>query len=450
MHFRVFIISLLLLPCSIVTSAVRVQGQVKTDASKQEASEIPIPKNINTGPLVEGWEPKTGSINSIIELQGYRLYPDPSKKRQVFFIQNGIELPARASGGSSVTNDEHNGKQSLDVIVPEEVVPGLAQIVVEVNGQRSIPATVTITEWKLPIIKRVNPTRGAPGTYVDIEGEGFHVNEEIEITDAEGHPVDFNSGGSSNGLVFTVPRDAKEGLLTIRIGNKKYGKGQYTEPFTFIVTGDPLPLELITVLMKSVAPGQWLHLQVSNNGPLKNSELTEVVFKQAGRQVIVAAPKPFRPHVPVPSALSPGEVQLQARTWRGGRPSEWSEPAVFKLAEKPLAPSVGAIRLSEGSWVQLWPGPDRATSFTVNPADVVVLNGLWPVADASKLRVSLVRPGEVITLTATELDEKDDWLGDVQVQLPESLEAGEWRMIVSSETDGTHDEVPLVIRVVKK
>src|SRR5688500_3409770 len=90
----------------------------------------------------------------------------------------------------------------------------------------------------------------------------------------------------------------------------------------------------------------------------------------------------------------------------------------------------------------LWPGPDRATSFTVNPADEVVLNGLWPVADASNLRVSLVRPGEVITLTATELDEKADWFSDVRVRLPESLGVGEWRMIVSSETDGTHEEVP--------
>jgi hypothetical protein len=30
------------------------------------------------------------------------------------------------------------------------------------------------------------------------------------------------------------------------------------------------------------------------------------------------------------------------------------------------------------------------------------------------------------------------------------LGVGEWRMIVGSETDGTHDEVPIVIRVEKK
>ena len=82
-------------------------------------------------------------------------------------------------------------------------------------------------------------------------------------------------------------------------------------------------------------------------------------------------------------------------------------------------------------------------------ADEVVLNELWPVAEAGNLRVSLVRPGEAIRLTARELDENSGWFSDVRVRLPQSLQAGEWRMIVSSETDGTHDEVPIVIRVVK-
>jgi hypothetical protein len=202
--------------------------------------------------------------------------------------------------------------------------------------------------------------------------------------------------------------------------------------------------------MKPVAPGQWLELQVSNHGPLNHSERTEVLFRQAGREIIVATPKPFRARVAVPSVLSAGQVGLQVRTWHGGQASEWSEPASFNVADKPLAPAIGAIRLSKGGWVQLWPGPDRPASFTVSPGNEVVLNGLWPVADASKLRVSLVRPGEVITLTAKELYEDVVWFSDVSVRLPKTVEPGEWRMIVSSETDGTHDEVPLVIRVVKK
>jgi hypothetical protein len=239
----------------------------------------------------------------------------------------------------------------------------------------------------------------------------------------------------------------------VRIGNSKLGKGQYSEPVTFTVTNEPLPVEVDASDSISVAPGQWLDLQISTDGPLKRSELTEVAFKQAGRTIIVATPKPFRPHVEVPSGLLPGEVELQLRTWRGGRASQWSEWSSFELAEKPIAPLIDSIKLVKGSragtWAALTPGPDRKTSFTVNPGDEVVLNGLWPVADASRLRISFVRPGEKITVTPTEFDEKANWFSNIQVHVPESLKVGDWRMIVSSEKDGTSTEVPIVIRVVK-
>lgn len=426
---------LVLISCFVVSSAVGVQQPKKADAT-------------SLGPVVEEWNPKIGSINSVIELRGYRLYPDALDRTTAFFVQNGIELPARTGGGTSITNDADHGAQSLEVIVPEEVVPGTGQIVVEVDGRRSVPVTVTITEWKLPVIKGITPVRGAPGTHVAIDCEGFHINDEIEITDSKGKQKRYNSGGSSDGTSLSIPKDAPEGILRIRIGNRKYGKGQYTESFTFVVTNDPLAPEVVTSFMKSVAPGQWLDVQVSDRGPLKHSERTEVAFKQAGREIIVALAKPFRPHVAVPAALSPGEVELQFRTWRGGQPSEWSRPVAFTLADKPVAPSISAIRVKEGTWVHLWPGPDRPQSFTVTSGDEVVLNGLWPVADAGDLKVSFVRAGAVVTLTAAELNENAEWFSDIRVRLPESLEPGKWRMIVSSETDGTHDEAPIDIHVV--
>ena len=451
MRLRLVEASLILILLSALgVCAVGVHGQAKTpDPPKPEITQDANRKN--AGPVVEAVAPKTASIDTLIYLSGYHLYPGESNKTKVFFIQNGVELPVRSAGGSSITNDLHNGPHTLCVIVPEGVVPGQAQIVVEFEGRRSVPATISITEWKLPVIKRLNPTRGAPGSIVEIECEGFHLTDELEITDAEGKPIRFGGGGSSNGTAFGIPEDTPLGVITIRIGNRKYGKGQFTEPVTFTITNEPLPVELWPSEMKSVAPGQWLDLQVLNAEPLKQSERTEVAFKQAGRTIIVATPKPFNPRVAVPSALSAGEVQMQVRTWRDGRPSPWSELADFELASKPLAPLIDSIRLVKGSWAALLPpGPDRVTSFTVSPGDDVVLHGLWPVADASKLKVMLVRPGEAIPLTATNFDEKANWFGDVQVRLPESLEVGDWRMIVSSEADGTQNELPIVIRVVKK
>lgn len=450
MRSRVVTASLILIFCATLeVSAVEVQGQANT-SQVSKPSIVEEGNRKGAGPVVNAWEPKTGSIDSLIYLSGYRLYPGEWNKTKAFFIQNGVELPVRTAGGWSTTNDLHNGPQTVGVIVPEEVVPGQAQIVVEFEGRRSSPATVTITQWKLPIIKQLNPARGAPGTIVKIEGEGFHVTDELEVTNAEGKAIDFGGGGSFNGTAFRIPEDAPEGPLTIRIGNRKYGKGRYTEPVEFAVTNEPLTVELLTSDMQSVAPGQWLDLQISNVEPLKRSELTEVAFKQAGQTIIVVAPKAFRPHIPVPSALSAGEVQLQLRTWRAGQASPWSEPAEFQLADKPLPPLIDSIRLTTGQWAALSPGPDRVTSFTVRPGDEVVLHGLWPVAAASQLKILLVSPGEVLTLSATDFDEKANWFGDVQVRLPESLRVGEWRMVVSSEADGTQADVPIVIRVVKK
>jgi hypothetical protein len=282
---------------------------------------------------------------------------------------------------------------------------------------------------------------------VAIEGEGFHAHDKVEITDAQDKLI----GGSPNPIAFRVPENLPEGPIKVRVGNLKYAKGQYAAAIMFTVTNEPLAFDLLTSDMQSVAPGQWLDLQISTVEPLNRSERTEIAFKQAGQTIVVTAPTPFRTHIPVPSALAPGEVQMQVRTWRNGRPSPWSESAEFQLADKPQPPLIDSIRIQHGQWVALMPsGPDRATSFTVRPGDDVVLHGLWPVADASKLKVSLVRPGEVLTMAATDFDEKANWFGDVQVHFPESVGFGDWRMTVSSETDGTQTELPIVIRVVKK
>ena len=416
---------LLLLTCLLVASPIAAQ---------------------NTPVVNECW-PLSGSVNSVIELKGFRLGTGDLESAKAFFIQNGIEIPARTGGGWSITNDRLNGPQTLEVIIPENVVPGPAQIVAERNGFRSAPVTITITEWTLPFIKRIMPASGPPGTHVNIECENFHINDEIELTDGEGRPVKrYESGGASNGTAFVVPKNFPEGVLRIRIGNPKLGKNQFTQPVEFVVTNEALPLELMSGWIKPIAPGQWVDLHVLNLTPLKNSEQTEVTFKQAGREIIVNAPRPKRPRVEVPAVLSPGEVQVQARTWRHGRPSSWSTPVTLQLAEKPLPPYVQALRLEKDAWVQLWPGPDRAESFTAAPGDLIVMNGTYPVAGADKLKVLLVRMGVVVELEVTELNEKADWFSDVAVKLPADMGSGNWQMIVRA-IDGSEHVVPIPIRI---
>ena len=192
---------------------------------------------------------------------------------------------------------------------------------------------------------------------------------------------------------------------------------------------------------------EYLGVVEEATAPLKRSELTEITFKQGGRSILVSAPNPHRPHIGVPGALSAGEVQLQVRTWRDGRPSAWSDPIQFRLSEKPVPPSVGAIRLEKGNWVQLWPGPDRQKSFSASAGDLIVINGSFPVADASKLKVSLTGSAGSMDLTVSELDEKADWFSEVCVKLPDTLEKGDWRMTVASADDSAHVELPIVIHI---
>ena len=233
----------------------------------------------------------------------------------------------------------------------------------------------------------------------------------------------------------------------IRIGNRKYGN-QFTEPVKFMVTNDPLPLEVVPDGTTPVAPGQLLELLVQSDQPLKLSELTEVAFKQAGRTIIVASPNPRRPHVAVPTALSPGDVQLQTRTWRNGRPSVWSTDVSIRLTERPVAPSLGAIRLIEqGSWVQLWPGPDRPQHFSASAGDTIVLNGSFRSINASKLKVCLVASAGSIELDVSELDPKADWFSEVIVKLPATLARGDWRMLVAHTEDATQAELPIVLQI---
>jgi hypothetical protein len=401
------------------------------------------------GPEVTGSKPASGSINSILELEGYRLNPTDADKTKVYFLQNGNKYPAQTRGGSSTTNNERNGPTSLDVVVPEGLVLGPAQIVVKSSGKASAPITVSIVEYTLPRITRVAPTSGPPGTVVHISATGFHGADELELTDAEGKPVILDSGASaSDGTAFVVPKDAQEGPITVRIGNSKYGNNQYTEPFNFTVTKAAQPLELIIGFMKPVAPGQWLDLQASSREPLKHSELTEVSFKQDGRTIVVPTTRPDRPHVGVPKSLSPGEIELQVRTWSEGSPSVWSEPKKFRLIAKPLLPKVSALRLEkEGGWVQLWPGPDRPESFSVKAGQVIVVNGSFPVADVSKLTFTLFGPNGATPLTAYELDEKAEWFGDLCVKLPDELMKGNWRMKVAVADDGTEFELPINIYI---
>ena len=119
----------------------------------------------------------------------------------------------------------------------------------------------------------------------------------------------------------------------------------------------------------------------------------------------------------------------------------------IQLSEHVVAPFIDAIRLEKDSWVQLWPGPDRAKTFSASAGDVIVLHGSFPVADAKRLKATLIGPAGAIELHAYELDQKANWFGDVCVKLPDTLQRGDSRLVVSDTDAGASVEVPIVIRI---
>jgi len=381
-------------------------------------------------------------------LQGYRINPAEMGKVKAFILQNGNEYPAQTGGGSGVTNDEMNGLQSLEVILPETVTPGPAQIVTEADGLRSKPITIKIIPWTVPKITGASPTTGSPGTFIYLYCNDYHIYDEVQLTDAQGKVTSFEAGGSTDGTSFTIPKDSAEGVMTIRIGNKKYGRRKYSEPLTITVSNDPLPLELSVGWMTPVAPGQFLDLAVHSLAPVKTSELTQVMFTQNEKSTVVSAPNPKRARVAVPTDLSPGEVRLRVRTWRGGRASAWGKPELFRLAEKPVPPNVGGIRTEQGTWAHVWPGPDRPKSLKANPGDVIVFTGEFFAADVDRLQVTLEGgAGETISLEPFEEDKNGDWFGPLCIKLPDSMQTGEWRMTLHNLDDKTQVELPIVIEI---
>jgi hypothetical protein len=71
------------------------------------------------------------------------------------------------------------------------------------------------------------------------------------------------------------------------------------------------------------------------------------------------------------------------------------------------------------------------------------------VAGPDKLKVLLVRMGEVVELAVTEFDEKADWFNEISVRLPADMGSGNWQMIVRA-IDGSEHLVPIPIRISPK
>lgn len=395
-------------------------------------------------PEVISCTPNIASVDSVLELTGYRLVVDDPNDEKIFFIQGGKSYKSWSGGSTSVTNDSQGGQQELDVNVPEGVKPGPCQIIIEVRGRRSEPVMVEIVDWTPPILNHPSLERAMPGDTVWVFGTNFHVNDEIELTDANGKTRRFESGASADSIAFQIKDDTPDGPLTVRVGNKHYSNGQYSLPLTITITRAPLPLELWTDMMRSVAAGQWVDLTVTTLKPIEHGERIEIAFRQGDRPPVISAVTGPDLHVRIPPELKPGDVQLQTRTVREGVASDWSKVETYQISEERVTPFVDAIEINGERSINLWPGPDKPESFKASAGARLVLHGQYTVGDVGALAVRLDGSGGQVVLT-TAKEEKDS--RRIKVELPQDLPSGDWHLTVINPEDKTETTVPVVMHI---
>jgi len=192
-------------------------------------------------PEVTRCVPDTASVGTVLDLQGYRLgaVGNYSDRVKVHFVQGKVSRVATLGGSQGFTNDAQYGLQHLDVNVPEGLALGPCQVTVEVDGQQSAPIEIEITTWRPPEITSISPPWARPGEHISLEGSGFHVSDDIVLTDAQGRRHQFEPGHAARDSGKTLPADLAEGEATLWIVNRHNPDDQPSRSITLQISCGP-------------------------------------------------------------------------------------------------------------------------------------------------------------------------------------------------------------------
>lgn len=293
--------------------------------------------------------PPAAAAFTHIKIEGLRLGANLDEGVQVIFVQGTAEYSASANGSEYETADVEHGHQALNVVVPAELQPGPCEVIVEVLGQRSASMALKINLAATPpVLGGLRPPFPQPGEMIWIDGTGFSASDVFELTDALGktHHI-LNGDGTSDADVaaFKLPKDLPGGETKLRVIEHRSGSSQVSNTLSLTVVSGPAPLDIWSDELMPVAPGQWLDLVVTSEMPLKNAERVEVAFRQKNQLLVMPIEDLKKLRVQVPSALAPGSVEIQTRTWVAGEASVWSSRVDFRLLDKPAASKVYSLEI---------------------------------------------------------------------------------------------------------
>jgi hypothetical protein len=404
-------------------------------------------KDSSEAPQITRCTPGSASVGTVLDIEGYRLGALSLEKVRAHFIQGKSDYIATLCGseGENV-NDEQGQLQHLEANVPEGLILGLCQVIVEVDGRRSVPITIEITPWKPPEITAISPPWAQPGEHVSFDGSGFHITDDIVLIDARGRKHQFEPGGAATYSGQKIPDDLPEGEATLYIVNRDNPGDPPSRSFKLQVSHGPVPLDIWPAELMPVAPGQWLDLIVTTLKPLERAERAEVAFQQSGQLIISPVVNHASPRVQVPRRLRSGEVTLLTRTWQGSKASSWSEPVLYQLTRQPVTSSVEVIEIEspdKSTYVYLGDGPDRPQKFKIRPGGAMKLQGTFPVASVDRLQVILERFGRTLTLKPIALESP----GIMKIVLPDDLPPGDWQISVLSLDDDVTARLPIAMHI---
>ena len=395
------------------------------------------------GPVLQAIFPPRGSPGCEIHLVGLRFGVDRRPRPSVSFISaNGDVQRLVRNGGSGYGHDRSGDAQSLSVSVPPDLAPGTWHVVIDRDGSRSAPMPLEVGEWAGPIMERLSRTTVNPGMYLQITGSNFREGDTLELVDARGVVHKVLSGASCDSRAFDVPLTVAPGEATLQLKATGPRGDVVSQKLSLMVSAIPLPLNWVVRYMRSVAPGQWTRLSLSDQPAYGWWERIDVEFDQRNRTHVVEMRPSDEQRLRVPSDLHSGVAVLRARVVRGTDASSWSAPQQYVIASQPVPPTFSHIDVgATHQTVYLSPGPDRPAEFVAEPGDELLIGGDYPMSIDVSVPVTFENAAARRRVVASR-----DPVGRLLVHAPADLPAGLWKIVVTARGLPSV-ELPISMRV---
>lgn len=318
-------------------------------------------------PVLSSMTTTRASHTTLIGLCGSNLGPAPGERKvsaRVVFEQGEIRAVIDEPGSYGGPGFLPGASDCLTVRVPESIGMGPCTVHIERGDLRSDVLELTITDWEPPSVTELDaddvPLKGS----VQIEGSGFHVDDEAELVDGKGRRFVLPGGHHATSLHITLPKRAEAGDARVRIVRQGTTDGAKTEWFPFRIVRGPAPPEFSEGWTQPQMPGLWTEPIVGADSETTDPERTEVLFEQSDVSIVSTVVGRETWRVRVPEELEPGPATLRARDFRRGEWSVWSKREPFTVRSDPATPVLGGVHAIL---------PDRSPRFMVAGETSIVL-----------------------------------------------------------------------------